>query len=200
MQEILRFLQEHQGFEFYSILTLALVASGCYFPISSDLVIITVTALAAATGFYDLPTIFFCIISGLLLGDLINFSVAKKYGPKVLKSSLAQKLLKPEKVEKMTNVLKRSGEKYIIFVRFMPLVRTILYFSAGLIQFSTWKFILFNALSTTVYLAVLMTLSYNIGANIEKLSAAVFKFELLFATVVILIISVTLYLRKRRLK
>ncbi len=200
VQEILLFLQDHQGFEFYSILTLALVASGCYFPISSDLVVITVTALAAATGFYDLPTIFVCIFSGLLIGDLINFSVAKKYGPKVLKSAFAQKFLKPDKIEKMTVLLKQSGEKYILLVRFMPLVRTFLYFSAGLVQFSTLKFLFFNALSTAVYLVALMALSYNIGTNIEKLSALVFKFELLFALLVILIISVVLYLRKRRLK
>lgn len=198
MQEVLLFLKEHQGFEFYSFLTLALIASGCYFPISSDLVIITITALAAATGLYQIPLIFICIFSGILIGDLINFGVAKKYGPQVLKSKLMQKVLKPAKVDRMTRLLQRFGEKYIFIIRFMPLIRTVLYFSAGLMQFSTWKFILYNSLSSIIYLVGLMSLSYKIGADINKLRISVLQFQLLFAGLVILALALAIYLRKRR--
>lgn len=198
MHDVLLFLKEHQGFEFYSALTLALIASGCYFPISLDLVVITVTTLAAATGLYHIPTIFFCIFSGVLIGDLINFSIAKRYGPRVLKSSVMQKVLKPAKVDRMTKLLQRFGEKYIFFIRFMPLIRTILYFAAGLIQVSTWKFIFYNGLSTVIYLLVLMTLSYKIGTDIEKLRLSVLQFQLLFSGIVIAMIALAIHLRRQR--
>lgn len=198
MQEVLLFLKDHQGFEFYSFLTLALIASGCYFPISSDLVIITVTTLAAATGLYHIPTIFFCVFTGILIGDLINFGVAKKYGPRVLKSALMQKVLKPTKVDRMTKLFQRFGEKYIFFVRFMPLIRTVLYFSAGLVQASTRKFIFYNGVSSIIYLLALMSLSYKIGTDIEKIRLFVLQFQLLFAGAALTAIGLAIYLRRQR--
>lgn len=199
MQDLILFLSQHQGIEFYVILTLALVASGCYFPVSSDLTIITVTGLSAATGLYNIPTVFFCALTGILIGDMINFMVAKKYGPIILKQPRMQKIIKPERVERMTELLKKSGAGFIFFVRFMPLVRTILFFSAGLMQVSTWKFILFNGLSTNLYLTILMVLSYKIGTDFSKLSSSVFQFQVSFAVIMVIIISVLFYLRRRRI-
>lgn len=198
MQDLILFLSQHQGIEFYVILTLALVASGCYFPVSSDLTIITVTGLSAATGLYHIPTVFFCALTGILTGDMINFMVAKKYGPMILKRPRMQKIIKPERVERMTALLKKSGAGFIFFVRFMPLVRTVLFFSAGLMQVSTWKFILFNGLSTNLYLTVLMVLSYKIGTDFSKLSSSVFQFQVSFAVIMLIVISVLFYLKKRR--
>lgn len=198
MQNLILFLSQHQGVEFYVVLTLALIASGCYFPVSSDLTIITVTGLSAATGLYNIPTVFFCALTGILTGDMINFMVAKKYGPLILKRPRMQKIINPERVDRMTTLLKKSGASFIFFVRFMPLVRTVLFFSAGLMQVSTWKFILFNGLSTNVYLTVLMVLSYKIGTDFSKLSSSVFQFQVSFALIMIVIISVLFYLKKRR--
>ena len=197
MQDLILFLSQHQGIEFYVILTLALVASGCYFPISSDLTIITVTGLSAATGLYNIPTVFFCTLTGILTGDMINFMVAKKYGPAVLKLPRMQKMIRPEKVERMTLLLKKSGAGFIFFVRFMPLVRTIIFFSAGLMQVSTWKFILFNGLSTNIYLTILMVLSYKIGTDFSKLNSSVLQFQLSFAVIVVIIVSALFLLQKR---
>ncbi len=200
MQDLVLFLSQHQGFEFYAILTLIFVCSGCYIPISSDLTIITVTGLSAATGLYHIPTIFFCILTGILTGDMINFLIAKKYGPSLLKRPRVKKIIKPEKVEKMIQTLKKSGAGFIFFVRFMPFVRTVLFFSAGLMQISTWKFILYNGLSTNIYLTALMALSYKIGTDLSKLSTSVFQFEVVFAMIVIVLFSVIIHLKKRQLK
>lgn len=199
MQDIILFLSQHQGFEFYVILTLALIASGCYFPVSSDLTVITVTGLSAATGIYNIPTVFFCALTGILTGDMINFMVAKKYGPMILKRPRLQKIIKPERVERMTELLKKSGAGFIFLVRFMPLVRTILFFSAGLMQVSTWKFILFNGLSTNLYLTILMVLSYKIGTDFNKLSSSVFQFQISFALILVIIVTTLFFLRKRKL-
>ncbi len=200
MQDLLLFLSQHQGVEFYVFLTLVFIFSGCYFPISSDLTIITVTGLSAATGLYDVSVIFFCVLTGILTGDTINFLIAKNYGPSLLKRRRMQKIIKPEKVEKMILILKKSGAGFIFFVRFMPFVRTVLFFSAGLMQVSTWKFILYNGLSTQIYLTTLMFLSYKIGTDLSKLSSSVLQFQLSFAVFVIAVFSILFHLKKHQLK
>jgi membrane protein DedA with SNARE-associated domain len=197
MQDLTLFLSQQHGIHFYTILTFALIASGCYFPISSDLTIVAATTLAAATGLYNVPIIFFCSLLGIMTGDLINFTIAKKYGPVILNHSHIKKIVKPNKVEYMTHFFRKFGAAFIFVVRFMPSTRTILFFSAGLFRVSTWKFIFFNGLSTSLYLAILITLSYKIGADFKKLSSLLFEHPMVFILLAIFFILLIFYIKKK---
>lgn len=202
MPDFILFLTGHQGFEFYFLLALALAAGACYIPITinSDLTIITVTGISAATGLYDIPTLFVSILSGILIGDLINFSLAKKFGPKFIQKPLFQKIIHPQQIKKWTPFFKKYDARIIFLIRFLPFLRTLLFFISGLMQVPRWKFLIFNGLSTSLYLISLMFISYQLGTYLNPVSFDMFKFQLTFILIIIFILCLFYFQKKWRQK
>ena len=171
------FLTHFNGPEAYLVFYFVLVGCGIGLPMNSDVTLITASVLAAL-GMFKLSLLFPIAFFGLLTGDSINYLIARTYGPRILARAPFRWILSPEKFKAAERFIQEKGEKMVFFVRFLPLIRTALYFTAGSLQVRPRTFYLLDSTSTLIYLAVLMNLSYSAGENLEELLEHLKQFQI----------------------
>ncbi|NBX92876.1 MAG: DedA family protein [Proteobacteria bacterium] len=96
-----------------------------------------------------------------ILGDAVNYSVGRFFGPKLLTDNVW--FLKREYLEKTHRFYERYGGKTIIIARFVPIVRTFAPFLAGVGQMQYSRFALFNCLGGLVWVCGFCVLGYFFG-------------------------------------
>ena len=93
----------------------------------------------------------------------------------------------------------KYGEATVFLTRFVPLIRTLVAFPAGIAEMKLWKFVSFSIVGLFVYNAILIYLGELFGANyssiVSSLSNAFFVIEVL--AVVIVVIVLFLWLRRK---
>lgn len=198
MEQVRQFLTQFSGPEAYFIYYLTLVGCGIGMPMNSDLVLITVSMLAAL-GMFKLPILMPLAFLGLLSGDTINFYVARRYGPQLLRRKPMKWLLSESKVKSAEKFLAEKGNGFLFCVRFLPLIRTALFFTAGSLKVRPRTFYLLNGTSTLIYLTVLMNLAYRAGENIDGLVENFKRFQLGLLAIFAIVIA-RFWIRRRRRK
>ncbi len=196
MEQAKLFLTQYSGTESYVLFYFVLVGCGIGMPMNSDITIIAASVLAAL-GFFKLPILLPIAFLGLLTGDTLNFFVARKYGPKILARAPLRWILTPEKVKNAEIYLEEKGNRFLFCVRFLPLIRTVLFFTAGSLQVKPQTFYFLNITSTLIYLFALMNLSYAAGENIDTLLNSFKQFQTLLL-ILLLIVGLTLWMRRKR--
>jgi membrane protein DedA with SNARE-associated domain len=100
-----------------------------------DIVLITAGVLGAQNNINVIKTIIL-MYCGIILGDGIIFIAGRLLGYRLLKTKLAQVLIHPEKFGKVQSLFGKWG-RWVIFVgRFLPGLRTPIFFTAGTLKYS----------------------------------------------------------------
>jgi membrane protein DedA with SNARE-associated domain len=198
MDQAKEFLSQFQGVQAYLVFYFTLIGCGIGMPINSDLTLIAASVLAAL-GLFKLPILIPVAFLGLLSGDTINYLVARRFGPRLLKKPPFRWVLTEAKVERASRFLEEKGTGFLFFVRFLPLIRTALYFTAGSLQVRARTFFLLDATSTVIYLMGLMNLAFYASENINELIEKFkhFQFTLLG---LLFITALFLFLKNRKPK
>ncbi len=194
MDQAREFLTQFSGPQSYALFYFLLAGCGLGLPFNSDLLIIAASVLAAL-GYYELPILMPLAFFGLLTGDTINYWIARTYGKRILKVRPFRWILKPEKVEAAEIYLNQKGTRFLFCVRFLPLIRTILFFTAGSLQVPARTFFLMDGTSTLIYVPALMSLAYYAGGNIDLLVAQFKQFQFILLGL-IMVASLFLIIRK----
>ncbi len=136
---------------------------------------------------------------GSIIGTLVDYSIGYYIGrPVILRYGKYVKLNERHLVtsEKWFD---KFGEITVLLARFVPLVRTLVAFPAGIAEMKLWKFIAFSAIGIFVWDGVLIYLGVLAGQNssqiISLLSNAFSLIEII--VMVALILSIVLLVRKR---
>ena len=177
----------------------ALVAAcGMGFPWNSDITLITASVLAAL-GYFDLKILVVLAFLALMTGDTVIFFVGRRWGKSLLRIAPFKWIFKPEKIAMAEKFLNTKGEKFLFIVRFLPLIRTPLFFSAGSLQVKPRTFYIMDATATLIYLPTLMGISYYASENIDQVIATLKKFQFgLLGLVVLAAIYITYQKRARK--
>ncbi|MBC7397594.1 MAG: DedA family protein [Bdellovibrionales bacterium] len=194
MDQAREFLTHFSGPQSYAIFYFILIGCGLGLPFNSDLMIISASVLAAL-GYFKLIFLMPIAYLGLLSGDTINYWVARTYGKKILSIRPFRWLLNPQKVCAAETYLNQKGTRFLFFVRFLPLIRTVLYFTAGSLQVPPRTFFLMDGLSTLIYVPLLMSLAYYAGENIDSLVVQFKQIQFLLLGFLLLVLSI-LFIRK----
>lgn len=99
------------------------------------------------------------IIAGIL-GDAVNYSFGKKFGPRVFTQEKSF-FLNRKHLEYAQSFYEKYGGKTIVIARFMPIVRTFAPFVAGIGQMTYKRFAVFNVAG-----AVMWVLGFLIVGNL----------------------------------
>jgi membrane protein DedA with SNARE-associated domain len=186
MEQTQAFLMQWNGVSRYCLFFFVTAGCGIGLPMNSDLLLITASYLAVI-GYFQfwilLPLAFFA----LLLGDSINFFVARRYGKQLLRVRPFRWILKEQKVNEAEQYLNTHGTKFLFFVRFLPLIRTVLFFSAGCLQVKPRVFYTLDGLSTLLYLPLLMGSAYYASNHLDALLATLKKFQFGLLGILILV-------------
>jgi membrane-associated protein len=123
-----------------------------------DSLLFAVGALAAAAGSpINLPGVIVLLCASANCGDLLNYTIGRRIGPKVF-SRESSWLLNKRHLEEAHRFYERHGRKTIILARFVPIIRTFAPFVAGIGQMPFVRFIGFS-ISGGILWVVGLTLS-----------------------------------------
>ena len=173
------------------------VACGIGFPFNSDLTLVA-AAVMSASGVFHLEFLMPLAFLGLLTGDTICFFVARKWGKGLILKRPFRWILSEKKLLSAESSFKFYGKQFLFFVRFLPLIRTALFFAAGTLQVNPSTFYLMNATSTLIYVPVLMLSSYYAAAHIETVLIVLKQFQYGVLGSCILAIIIWILYRKRK--
>ncbi|WP_315068333.1 DedA family protein [uncultured Clostridium sp.] len=123
--------------------------------------LIFAAAALAAEGALNIYMLIGILMIAAILGDTSNYEIGRLFGHKILKSG---RFIKQEHLDKTNKFYEKYGGKTIIFARFIPIVRTIAPFVAGIGEMSYKKFISFNAIGGVIWVLIVSALGYFFGS------------------------------------
>jgi len=183
-----------------------LLLCGLGLPVPEDIILIVAGFLAGQNGWPILPPIL-VTYAGILIGDSFIFLVGRSVGHKILRSKLAQKILSPERLEKSREAFHKYGIWVCFFGRFLPGVRTAIFFTGGTLKYPFYKFFLMDGLAALISAPLFVWLGYwageTLSENMPLLEQYIKTFKTYFAGgifVVFIIVALVLYIRSKKKK
>src|SRR5690606_11805916 len=109
------------------------------------------------------------IVIGILLiaavsGDSLNYLIGKEFGSRVLKVKIFGKnFVKQEHIDKTHQFYEKYGSKTIVIARFVPIVRTLAPFVAGVGRMNYGIFITYNIVGAILWVVGVTLIGYFLG-------------------------------------
>jgi membrane-associated protein len=122
------------------------------------------------------------LIVAAFTGNTVNYMLGGYLGPKVFKEN--NKVLKLEYYLKTHAFFEKHGALAVIFSRFMPIIRTIAPFVAGVSQMPFLKYSLYNIIGGASWIIVFLFAGYFLG------NVPFFKAHFALVGVAIILISI----------
>jgi membrane protein DedA with SNARE-associated domain len=197
MDTVMGFLQSLQGWPAYALLFGALAASGFGLPINEDLLLLAAAALTLRGIMAPAPlvAVAWC---GLLLADGLIFHWGRRFGAPLLRHRAIGRVLRPGRVALMQRRMRRRGAASIFAVRFMPGLRTALFFAAGSMKIPYRQFALFDGLAAAVELPLLVAAVRAVGGRWQDILDALRHWQGVLWPVVFIVPALALLYRQWR--
>ncbi|TXH90166.1 MAG: DedA family protein [Rhodoferax sp.] len=126
-----------------------------------DSLLFVVGALAGA-GFMSFPLVVALLFVAAALGDQLNYSIGRYFGPKVFQWENSR-FFNRAAFDAAHNFYERYGGFTIIAARFMPFLRTFAPFVGGVAEMNRAKFTLFNVVGAALWVVGIVTIGYLFG-------------------------------------
>jgi membrane-associated protein len=149
----------------------------------------------AAIGSMNIFLLFIVIAIAAILGDTVNYLIGYSLGSKVFKEN--SRFFKKEYLIKTQNFYEIYGAKTIVLARFIPIIRTLAPFVAGIGKMRYSKFISYNIIGGLVWVFLFLFAGYFLGSlNFVKDNLSIFLIIIIFVS--LLPIPIDYFLRKRK--
>jgi membrane-associated protein len=126
-----------------------------------DSLLFVVGALCGA-GLMNLPLVMVLLVLAAVLGDQLNYSIGRYFGPKVFQWE-DSRFFNRQAFDRAHAFYERYGGITIILARFMPFVRTFVPFVAGVAEMTRSTFTLFNIVGALIWVLGLTGAGYLFG-------------------------------------
>jgi len=186
---------EHGGL--IAVLVLMAVES-CGVPVPSE-VIMPFAGYFAFAGHLSLPGAVIAGAAGNLIGSLIAYWLAARYGEPLLLGPGRRVGISKAHVKLAERWFAKHGLAAVFFGRVLPVVRTYISFPAGLARVDPLRFSVLTFAGALPWCAALAGAGYAVGAHYERISGPIEKGALVIAAGVAAMVVVWL-LRGRRLE
>lgn len=197
MDSALAALQSLEGFPAYALLLGLLVGSGFGLPVNEDILLLGAAALTLRSVMEPIPLIAVAWV-GLLTADALIFHWGHRFGARLLRHRTVSRMLPQTRLERMQDTMRRYGPAYIFAVRFMPGLRSALFFAAGSLKMPYRHLFVFDGAAALVELPLLVYGVRYVGGRWQEILEVVQRFQLPLAVcVVLLVVGAWLYRRRR---
>ena len=122
------------------------------------------------------------LIVAAFAGNTVNYLVGSYLGPKVFKEN--NKVLKLDYYNQTHAFFEKHGALAVIFSRFMPIIRTIAPFVAGVSQMPFLKYSLYNIIGGVSWILVFLFAGYMLG------NVPFFKAHFALIGIIIILVSI----------
>ena len=122
---------------------------------------------AGANAQLDLGLLFILLFTAAVLGDNLNYWIGRFFGPRIVKwKTFGYDLVKQKHLNKTHSYFEKYGVKTIIIARFVPIVRTICPFVAGIGAMSyRKKFLPFDIIGGALWIGTMLMAGHLIGTS-----------------------------------
>lgn len=194
MQEIISFIVETASAWGYLGIIILMTLESCFIPFPSEVVMIPAGYLAHK-GELDITL---CILSGTLgsvLGALINYYICFFWGKNFVLKWGKYFGINEAKFAKF-ETFNKHGEFSTFTCRLLPGIRQYISMPAGLVKMKLVNFILFTALGSAIWVAILVFLGYYIGQNEELIKT--YLTQILIIIIVFVILASLIYIKIKK--
>ncbi len=135
----------------------------------------------AGAGILDIRLLAPLLLAAAFLGDVCNFFIGRVVGRRVL--AKPRRHLRPEHVERAHRFYERHGGLAIVLARFLPVVRSLAPFVAGVAEMEIHHFLAYAGVASALWVGLFLGAGYGFG------TAAWVKDYLAFALVAVVAAS-----------
>ncbi len=184
----------------YLGLFLLLVFGGIGLPFPEDTTLILAGFLISQRIILALPALI-VVYTGALIADMLIFFAGRKYGRRILDLPRFQKIISVGRFQTMEKRFKTYGTILILAGRHVVGLRAQLFLVAGVLKMPVLKFVLTDAISLSLTLAVMMGAGYMGGNSLQILTRDITRVEhVLIVLAVLTLVIVLLFLSFRSRK
>ncbi|MBZ4656777.1 MAG: hypothetical protein JG759_1325 [Thermoanaerobacter sp.] len=199
MDKIVAFIVASIGGMGYLGIILLMALESSFFPFPSE-VVVPPAGYLASIGKMNLLLVILAGILGSIIGALVNYYIAYKYGRNLLIRYGKYFFINEEKFIKIEKFFTNHGEISTFVGRLIPGVRQYISFPAGLAKMNMTKFIIYTALGAGIWVIILAYVGYFIGNNIELIKEKLHIITIIIFPFIIIIIMLYIYINKKKKK
>ena len=149
-----------------------LLSCGFGLPLPEDIILVA-GGVIAGLGFANEHWMVIVGLAGVLIGDGVTFRLGQAYGQRMPRSVL-DRFLTPVRTNKVRRMFERYGNRLMFIARFLPGLRTPVFFTAGMtraVSFADWLFM--DGMAALVSVPVCVYLGVFGARNFEQLFSMV---------------------------
>lgn len=163
-KHLVQITSAYQGWTYLILFLIIFAETGLViFPIlpGDSLLFAAGALIAGGSSGLDIWLLGIILIAAAFIGNTVNYFVGKYLGIKVFKEE--NKILKLEYYLKTQAFFDKHGGKAVIFSRFMPIIRTIAPFVAGVGKMPFLRYSLYNIIGGASWIIVFLFAGYKLG-------------------------------------
>jgi membrane protein DedA with SNARE-associated domain len=176
-----------EGFPAYALAFGLLVGSGFGLPINEDILLLGAAALTLKGVMDPIPLIAVAWF-GVVAADTLIFHWGHQFGTRLLRHRFFARLMPPRRLASMQAAMLRYGPGYIFLARFMPGVRSALYFAAGSLKLPYRHQLIFDGAAAAVELPLLVYGVRYVGGRWDDILAVVEQFQFFLVPGILLLV------------
>lgn len=166
MVEILQSLLEQYGY-------LAVIV-GCFFEGETAVIL---GVIASLKGYLTFQGVLLAGLVGTIIGDNFWFHMGRHLGRPFIERHEGWRA----KAQKTEQLMERFGAPVMIGFRFFYGLRSITPFMLGAARISPLRFLIYEAIGAVIWLAIVATLGFYLGAAVEQLVGRIHNVEKVMA-------------------
>lgn len=169
LESLLQWFASFTDFVFnvgYPGVILALIIEGIGLPFPGD-ACMAFYGIAAANGNFGYWGVLVCSIFGYIIGTCIAYTISRRWGNQLLTSKRGARLVSMRSMRRTTNLMDRFGPWLLIPGRFLPGVRSVSSYVAGLGNMAFRTFLLYTMVSAVLWCGTWVSIGYWFGENLD---------------------------------
>lgn len=160
--------------------------------------VVMLSGFLAKLGYLNLFFVAGFAMAGAFIGDLISYTLGRRFGYNLLVTYGRYFLITPADIEKAQVIVDRNTGKSLLIGRFNPLTRPLVPFAVGASRVRLKRFLPINALGCLIWASLSVGAGYIFGASYELVSEILGKIVLIGFIVIGLLIWGYRYINSRR--
>ncbi len=199
MEHLINFLGGYSSHLIYFLIFFILLLCGVGFPLPEDIILLT-TGYFVHTGDIKLIPALIITYAAVLIGDTFIYLIGRIWGVSILQKKFFRRILSEKKIEIVRHHFNLYGNKTVFLGRFVVGIRSVTFWSAGVVGFEYWKFILYDGLAALISVPVIVYVGYFFGENIDYIVKEMRRVEITLSIVGGILLLILIYYSIRRLR